>query len=265
MGTATTMGDLWGAKAADWAELGEPASDPAFRAVFAGAGVGPGTRVLDVGCGAGTALALARSMGAEVAGLDASEALIAIARTRLPGARLEVGDMEALPFADASFDVVTGFNSFQFAGDIPRALAEAARVCRPGGSVTMCVWGSPEECESFSRTIVAMMALAPAPPAKPSNPSRPPLFTPGVLEGLMREAGLEPATRDAVDVPFEFPDAATAWRCYASAGNGVGLVRRVGEAPVREAVLASLVPFTGADGSVRQRNRFHWLMAKKPS
>jgi ubiquinone/menaquinone biosynthesis C-methylase UbiE len=128
MGTAPMQGALWGSRPGDWAELGEPMSRPAFEAVYARANVGGVTRVADLGCGAGTALVYARSLGADVTGLDASAPLIEIARSRLPGARLEVGDLEELPFADGSFDVVTGFNSFQFAGDIPRALGEAARV-----------------------------------------------------------------------------------------------------------------------------------------
>ena len=145
MGTSQMMGELWGAKAVDWTELGEPVSRPAFEAAFTRTGIGPGTRLLDLGCGAGGAMVLARSLGAEVTGLDASSELVRVARSRLPGVRVEVGDLEELPFQDAGFDVVTGFNSFQFAGDIPRALREAQRVCRPGGAVLMCVWGPREK------------------------------------------------------------------------------------------------------------------------
>src|SRR5262249_23922381 len=144
MPTATIMGAMWGTRPADWAELGEPTSGPAYQAVFERAGVGPGTRLLDAGCGAGTALLLARARGADVTGLAAAEPLVAIARTRVSGARIEVGELEALPFPDQSFHVVTGFNSFQFAGDIANALGEARRVCRPGGKVAMCVWGTRE-------------------------------------------------------------------------------------------------------------------------
>jgi SAM-dependent methyltransferase len=259
MGTASVQGDLWGAKAADWAELGEPVSRPAFEAVFARAGVGRGTRLLDAGCGAGTALHLAHSLGAEVAGLDASHALVQIARTRLPHARIEVGDLEELPFEDAAFDAVTGFNSFQFAGDIARALREAARVCRPGGSVAMCVFGTRDECESVAHTMSAMMGLLPPPPPSP----RPPLSTPGVMEGLMQEAGLDPIARETVDCPFTFRDEATAWRCFSSGGLAVAAIRQVGEEPVKRVTLESLKPFTRPDGTVHQKNRFHWVLATK--
>jgi len=261
MGSAQMQGTLWGSRPTDWAELGEPVSRPAFEAVYARAGVGRGTRVADLGCGAGTALVYARSLGAEVAGLDASAPLIEIARSRLPGARIEVGDLEELPFDDHSFDVVTGFNSFQFAGDIPRALSEAARVCKPGGSVTMCVWGLKDECESVATTIAAMMALAPPPPPPPN--ARPPLGTPGVVEGLLRDAGLDPVTREAAEIAFAFPDVETAWRAFASAGMTEMVIRKAGEEAARKAALDTLGPFIRPDGSVLQRNRFYWTMAAK--
>src|SRR5262245_45602064 len=257
MPTARMMGEMWGARPVDWAELGEPMSRPAFEAVFARAGVGRGTRLLDVGCGAGTALLLARSMGAEVAGLDASEALAQIARSRLPGARIDVGDLEELPFDDASFDVITGFNSFQFAGDIANALREAARVTRPGGHVAMCVWGTKDQCETVAHTIGAIMALGPPPPPSP----RPPLATPGMIEDLMTQAGLERFTSEDVACPFEFLDADTAVRCFLSAGLPPH-IRQLGDEPVRRVALKTLGPFTRPDGSVRQRNVFHWVMAR---
>ena len=92
------------------------------------AGVGPGTRVLDVGCGSGLTLVLAAQRGATPSGLDISPGLLGIARERLPAADLREGDMESLPHRDAAFDAVVGVNAFQFAGDPRRALREAARV-----------------------------------------------------------------------------------------------------------------------------------------
>lgn len=67
--------------------------------------------------------------------------------------RIEVGEMEELPFADAAFDAVTSFNAFQFAGDPGRALREAGRVCRQGGTIAMLVWGPKDDCD-LSGTIV---------------------------------------------------------------------------------------------------------------
>src|SRR6185295_17202322 len=150
------------------------------------AGVGAGMQLLDIGCGAGGALVVGRSLGAEVTGLDASQALAAVAWERLAGARIEVGEMEELPFDDETFDVVSGINSFQFAGDTVRALAQARRVCKRGGTVMMLVWGRREACELVSGTMAAVFALLP--PA-PSGAAPPAFAHPGVIEGVMAKAG----------------------------------------------------------------------------
>ncbi|MEP6592990.1 MAG: class I SAM-dependent methyltransferase, partial [Acidobacteriota bacterium] len=105
----------------------EGTARPLFERVLERTNVGPGTRYLDVGCGAGLACHLGATRGAEVAGLDATESLLAVARQRVPTADLRVGEMEQLPFEDAAFDVVTGFNSFQYAARPIQALAEAKR------------------------------------------------------------------------------------------------------------------------------------------
>jgi trans-aconitate methyltransferase len=88
------QGRLWGAAAADWSQLTEPAMTPVYEAVLDATGVGPGTRLLDAGCGSGLALQLAHKRGATVSGLDASAALLAVAHERLPVADLREGDLE---------------------------------------------------------------------------------------------------------------------------------------------------------------------------
>ena len=108
-------GQIWGARAADWASIQEAQCAAGYHAVLDKASVGSTTCLLDAGCGAGMAMQLAAELGADVSGIDASAGLLAVARDRLPNARFEHGDLEILPFEDDSFDVVTGFNAFQFA------------------------------------------------------------------------------------------------------------------------------------------------------
>lgn len=123
--TSETNGRLWGARAREWAEVQEGQCAAAYHAVLKHAEVSTGTSHLDVGCGSGMAAQLSASLGAKVAGIDAAETLLEIARERTPAGDFKQGDLEALPFTDASFDLVTGFNAFQFAGDPGQALREA--------------------------------------------------------------------------------------------------------------------------------------------
>lgn len=261
MGTAQMHGSLWGARARDYAEFAEGLFRPVYERVFDEAGVEPGTRLLDVGCGPGLAAHLAAQRGALVAGLDAAEASLAIARERTPKGDFRSGDMEDLPWPGQSFDVVTGFNSFQFAGDRVAALREARRVARSGGRVAMVVWGHDEDCETTVTVAAVGKYLPPAPSPSPAAPAPTPLSVPGAIEELMTRARLAPLTGGAVECPFEFPDLETALRGLLSAGVMVAAARRAGQERVRQVVAESLAPFRTSDGSYRQRNVFRFVIA----
>jgi SAM-dependent methyltransferase len=122
----------------------------AWEAVAEAAAIGDGTSLLDLGCGDGAFCAFAARRGAIVHGLDVEPDAIAEALEAAPGADLRLGLMEDLPWADASFDVVTSFNGLQYALDPEMALIEASRVVRPGGRIAICKWGRPAENEFFA-------------------------------------------------------------------------------------------------------------------
>src|SRR5215207_8044535 len=127
--------------------LSEDQQTPTYEEALRRVHLEPGQPVLDIGCGVGAFLRLIADRGARAFGLDASEALLEVARTRLPDTSLRLGDMEALPYEDHTFDLVTGFNSFFFADDIVAALREAGRVAKPGAPVVIQVWGAHERCD----------------------------------------------------------------------------------------------------------------------
>ena len=257
MGTAQVQGALWGARARDYADFAEVMFRPAFEAGLAAVGIGPGIKLLDVGCGTGLATYLAARCGATVAGLDAAEASVAIARERMPEGDFRVGEMEKLPWPDGSFDAVTGFNSFQFAADPANALREAARVTRPGGRVLMLIWGRPQACE----TISVVGALGPLlPPPAPGAPAPVPLFEPGRVEGLLERAGLTPLASAEVEADHEFPDLDTAVRAITSAGIAVVAIRRSGIEAVQRAISQAFAPFRTGEGAYRQRNTFRYTI-----
>lgn len=98
-----------------------------------------GKRALDVACGLGQWLALLRARGATVSGIDISGRAIAQCRERFPEGDFRVGPAEELPFADASFDLVTCMGSLEHFLDKPRALAEMVRVAAPGARLLVLV------------------------------------------------------------------------------------------------------------------------------
>jgi ubiquinone/menaquinone biosynthesis C-methylase UbiE len=104
----------------------------------------PGQRVLDVACGAGNCAIAASRSGAEGVGVDYVPALLERGRQRAVAEGYEIefveGDAQALPFEDASFDVVLSTFGAMFAPDQEKAAGELLRVCRPGGKIGMANW-----------------------------------------------------------------------------------------------------------------------------
>lgn len=257
-GTSPVNGPLWGARARDWAEVQEGQFAAAFHNVLAYANVGSGTDHLDAGCGAGMAAALSTSLGARVRGLDASEALLDIARERSPGGDFRQGDLEALPWDNDSFDLVTGFNSFQYAGDATQALREAGRVTRPGGTVVIMTWGDPAGMEAAGH-IAALKPLLPPPPPGAGGPFA--LSEEASLRAFAKAGGLIPLEVHDVDTPWHYPDLATALRGMASSGVAAKAVQHSGEDALIDAMTEFLVPFQRLDGSIGFGARARYLVA----
>jgi SAM-dependent methyltransferase len=259
-GSARRWGPLWGARPHDWA-TSEYQQVPTYEEAIRRVGIRRGERVLDVGCGAGAFLRLAADRGAHVFGLDASEALIELARSRVPEAELRVGEMEELPYADGSFDLVTGFNSFFFAADMVAALREASRVAKPGAPVVIQVWGPPERNQLEAMKKVVRQFL-PSPPA--DAPSPPPLWRPGVLEAMAREAGLAPDTTFDVSWAFEYSDDEELGRAMLAPMGIAELVGQSREHEVKARIVEALAPYRAPGGHYRLENEFHFLVARRP-
>jgi SAM-dependent methyltransferase len=259
-GSATVQGDLWSARAQDWADVQEIVQRPLYTAILQEMMQGPHVDLLDVGCGSGLFAAMAAA-ASRVAGIDASGALLAVAKRRTPQADFRVGEMETLPFDSRAFDVVTGINSFQFAANPVNALREARRVGLPNARIIIATWGRPEDCET-SAYLAALGPPGPPPPAGAPGPFA--LSHDGALAALAEEAGLLPQDVREVDCPFVYPDEETAMRGLLSVGPAVKAMQTQGEESIRELLRSTLAPFRTASGGYRMKNRFRYLVSRNP-
>jgi len=257
MGSSDVQGKMWSAAPEDWLE-NERFCIPLYEAVFSGVDLADGVRILDLGCGAGLAMQMAAERGAVVTGIDAADGLLGVARSRLPDADLRKGDLEALPYPDDSFDVVTSFNAVQFATDPVAALREAKRVATPGGKVGIVTWGELERCD-IRLILAAIGPLLPSPLPGAVGPFA--LSEPGKLESLAAAAGLVPERSAEVPAPFTFPNLDAAVRIQMSAGPFQRAVEHAGKEVVSNAVREAFFSASQSDGSYRLNNTFRYLIA----
>jgi SAM-dependent methyltransferase len=217
------------------------------------AGVGPGTAVLDLGCGPGTFAAAAVARGARVAGIDGDPSAVAAAAAAVPGATFRRGDAHDPPAGP--FDVVAAVQLLQHVANPLAVLRAAARV---GSAIAVTVWGREEECDvrAFGE------ALAPWLPPRRTPSGPPPLTDPARLRKVVGLAGLVVAAEEVVECPFTYPDADTLVRPLVASGIGRAAVARAGERAVRRAVLERLAVNRTRTGGYVLRNRFRVLVAQ---
>jgi len=220
----TMVDEGWGRRAVDFATLSEPANCREYVAVHHRLGIDAGDRLLDVACGSGLALELAGLRGASCAGIDASARLVAVAQDRNPGCDIGVGDMNALPWEEASFDAVTSFRGIW--GTTPGAVAEIYRVLRPGGRAAITVWG-------HLKISPGAWALAPfllAATEKVGNQAAMvSLGRPGAGEQMLDSHGFTDLERLEVPFAWEFADPELYARALAATGPAYEAIQNAGE------------------------------------
>lgn len=220
----TMVDEGWGRRAVDFASLSEPGNCREYVALHHQLAVDNGDRLLDVACGSGLAIELARLRGAVGAGIDASSRLIAVARDRNPESDIRVGDMHDLPWAKATFDVVTSFRGIW--GTTPDAVTEVYRVLKPGGRLGITVWGHLKL--SPGAWALAPFRLAATPKVK-NQAAMVSLGRPGAGEELLASAGFVDVQRTSIPFAWEFPDPETYARALASTGPAYEAIQNVGE------------------------------------
>jgi ubiquinone/menaquinone biosynthesis C-methylase UbiE len=147
----------WDKSAAAWiASLGDEGDfarrgvlDPRMRE----AALAVGGRFLDIGCGEGRFVRMLGEAGLSGCGIDPTEALVDAARERDPAGEYHIARAEALPFADAMFDLAVFYLSLIDIDDLDEAIGEAVRVLRPGGSVLIANLSPINTAGSWQRTL----------------------------------------------------------------------------------------------------------------
>lgn len=174
-----------------------------------------GERILDVATGTGWTSRRVAERGAIVTGVDIADGMLAAARELAGEEKLNIdyrrGDAESLPFADDSFDAVISTFGVMFAPDQEAAIAELARVCKPGGRLAIAAW-LPDSTPVKQRQL--MIPFMPAPPADAPKPPSP--FNWGDPQWLKTTLGADFDLACEADVTMvRYPSADDLWDAYA--------------------------------------------------
>jgi SAM-dependent methyltransferase len=205
--------DVWTVGATYEAYVGRW-SRPVARELLRWLGVPPDSRWLDVGCGSGTLVQeiVAHAAPRAVLGIDRSRSFAAHASTRVIGTGIafQVGDAQALPVADGSFDAVVSGLVLNFVPEPARMVAEMVRAGGPGSVIALYVWDYAAGMELMRRFWDAAAALDPAAAAL-DEAVRFPVCALAPLEALFTGAGLSGVSSCAIDVPTRFRDFDDYW------------------------------------------------------
>jgi SAM-dependent methyltransferase len=232
--------------AAAYAELWREFVEPAVPRLLDAAQVGSGDRLLDVAAGPGPVTRAVLARGARPIAVDFSRPMLRSIGPIVPRVQ---GDAGRLPLRDASVDrVVSNLGLLHFP-DPPRALAEAARVVRPGGVVAFSVWGSDAAALRIVPAALTVLGLG-----SPS-PRAPGFFLfgePGVFETAMEAAGLVPLPTERIAWSGTVRGVDAFWRMFRSGSArtraSILALSESDQAKLHEEIVRRLEPFRTAEG-----------------
>lgn len=254
------QGQLWSIAPQYWSKHFEPYFLPMYRKVLEQLNLSEDTLLLDAGCGSGLFSSMAIEKGAQVLGIDAAPGLLEIARERNPLNNFLEEDLEALPFADNSFHVVTGFNSFQYAGRFENALAEAKRVLKKSGKLVIGIWDKPEHSDA-THILKAISSLLPAPP--PGTPGPFALSEDGKIENICSDLELKLIYKTRVACPILYHTTNDGIKSFMGTGPAAAALNHSDKEVVESIIADALEPFHLTEELHFLQNHFLVFIAEK--
>ena len=236
----------WNAAAAGWERHGDwfdRNSGNLAGWLCDAAGMKPGQTVLDLACGAGQPSATAAERvrpGGKVVATDLSPDMVAVTNRKakklgLDNLEAQEMDMQALSFADATFDAATCRFGLMFCPDPVKGASEIRRVLKPGARFATAVWDVPAKNPFFTSITSVLSEFVPLPPPDPAAPGVFRLAPPGELERVLKAAGFSSVSIESRPITLSYGSLDEYWDIQ------TGLA-----APLRGA-LASLSPDTIAE------------------
>ena len=260
MGSQKIQGELWGKRAKDWALIQEATGNAGYEYALQFLKIKPNETLLDVGCGSGFFSDLAFEKGADVTGIDASKQLIQQAKRRNDSIKFLTGEMEELPFADNTFNIVCGFNSFQYATNIKNAFSETKKVLKDKGKFVVMIWGNKEDCETATY-MEAVGSLLPPPPPGAAGPFN--LSENQLLEKTIEEIGFRIIDNTDVISIWDYPNADIAIKGLLSSGPIARAIDINSFEKVYETVAAAIQPYIQQNGHIVYKNKFRVVITEK--
>lgn len=187
----------WDERATGYGDATARATLQSIPTVLAHGAIKSGDRVLDAGCGPGYVAACAKVLGARPKGIDFAASMVSQARADVPDVEFVVGDVEALPYDDGSFDAVLSNIVLFHVTNPALAMSEAARVLTKGGRFVFSQWLGPDKSPCYKMIFDVLGAHADMSLADPA-PNAYVLSDESLVGDMLRKAGFDDVRFDVV-------------------------------------------------------------------